>query len=105
MPGAPAAGDPPPAAELGALDAPNGAIARPCASNRAACSAPRSPRKKSGATNTTPGAAFARAAIRIEGDAAESMLKLVDALEDLDDVQEVYANYDISDEEMARFAS
>jgi transcriptional/translational regulatory protein YebC/TACO1 len=29
----------------------------------------------------------------------------VDALEDLDDVQEVYANYDISDEEMARFAS
>jgi transcriptional/translational regulatory protein YebC/TACO1 len=33
------------------------------------------------------------------------MLRLVDALEDLDDVQNVYANYDISDEEMARFAS
>ena len=26
------------------------------------------------------------------------MLKLVDALEDLDDVQNVYANFDVSDE-------
>jgi YebC/PmpR family DNA-binding regulatory protein len=43
--------------------------------------------------------------VGIQGDAAESMLRLVDALEDLDDVQNVYANYDISDEEMARFAS
>jgi len=43
--------------------------------------------------------------VGIEGAAAESMLRLVDALEDLDDVQNVYANYDISDEEMARFAS
>jgi len=43
--------------------------------------------------------------VSIEGEAAESMLRLVDALEDLDDVQNVYANYDISDEEMARFAS
>jgi len=43
--------------------------------------------------------------VRIEGAAVESMLRLVDALEDLDDVQDVYANYDISDEEMARFAS
>ena len=43
--------------------------------------------------------------VGIAGEAAESMLRLVDALEDLDDVQNVYANYDISDEEMARFAS
>ncbi|HEY8152582.1 MAG TPA: YebC/PmpR family DNA-binding transcriptional regulator [Myxococcota bacterium] len=43
--------------------------------------------------------------VAIEGADAESMLRLVDALEDLDDVQNVYANYDISDEEMARFAS
>ncbi len=43
--------------------------------------------------------------VGIQGAAAESMLRLVDALEDLDDVQNVYANYDISDEEMARFAS
>jgi transcriptional/translational regulatory protein YebC/TACO1 len=32
------------------------------------------------------------------------MLKLTDALEDLDDVQAVYANYDIPDEVMARLA-
>jgi YebC/PmpR family DNA-binding regulatory protein len=35
---------------------------------------------------------------------AESMLRLSDALDDLDDVQHVYANFDISDEEMARIA-
>jgi YebC/PmpR family DNA-binding regulatory protein len=40
--------------------------------------------------------------VEIEGAAAESMLRLTDALEELDDVQNVYANYDISDEEMAR---
>ncbi len=38
--------------------------------------------------------------VRSTGDAAESMLKLAEALEDLDDVQTVYANFDISDEEM-----
>jgi transcriptional/translational regulatory protein YebC/TACO1 len=32
------------------------------------------------------------------------MLRLSDSLEDLDDVQNVYANFDISDEEMARIA-
>ena len=35
---------------------------------------------------------------------AESMLSLTDALDDLDDVQHVYANFDISDEEMMRIA-
>jgi len=35
---------------------------------------------------------------------AESMLSLTDALDDLDDVQHVYANFDISDEEMLRIA-
>jgi transcriptional/translational regulatory protein YebC/TACO1 len=35
---------------------------------------------------------------------AESMLSLTDALDDLDDVQHVYANFDISDEEMVRIA-
>jgi YebC/PmpR family DNA-binding regulatory protein len=43
--------------------------------------------------------------VKIEGDDAERMLRLSDALEDLDDVQNVYANFDISDEEMARLAS
>jgi YebC/PmpR family DNA-binding regulatory protein len=42
--------------------------------------------------------------VRIEGTAAESMLQLEDALEDLDDVQNVYSNYDIADAEMARIA-
>ncbi len=43
--------------------------------------------------------------IEIDGAEAESMLRLADALEELDDVQNVYANYDISDEEMARLIS
>ncbi len=43
--------------------------------------------------------------VRLQGDEAEGMLRLADALEDLDDVQSVYANYDISEEEMARLAS
>ncbi len=44
------------------------------------------------ATVTTP----------IEGHAAESLLKLIEALEDNDDVQNVYANFELSDEEMTR---
>jgi transcriptional/translational regulatory protein YebC/TACO1 len=37
----------------------------------------------------------------LDQETAEKLLKLVDALEDLDDVQEVYHNADISDEIMA----
>jgi transcriptional/translational regulatory protein YebC/TACO1 len=37
----------------------------------------------------------------LDQDNAERLLKMVDALEDLDDVQEVYHNADISDEIMA----
>jgi len=40
----------------------------------------------------------------VEGQAASTMMKLIDALEDDDDVQNVYANFDISDEEMAKLA-
>ncbi len=36
---------------------------------------------------------------------ARKVLKLIDALEDLDDVNEVYANFDISDEVMAALSS
>jgi len=36
------------------------------------------------------------------GDAAESMFKMLEALEDLDDVQNVYSNADIPDEILAR---
>ena len=35
---------------------------------------------------------------QLEDDIARKVLKLVDALEDLDDVQNVYANFDVSDE-------
>ena len=42
--------------------------------------------------------------VAVGGTEAESMLSLGDALDDLDDVQHVYANFDISDEEMARIA-
>ena len=42
--------------------------------------------------------------VALSGKEAESMLRVSDALEDLDDVQNVYANFDISEEEMARIA-
>ena len=38
--------------------------------------------------------------LRLEGPEAERLLKLVDALESHDDVQEIYANFDIPDEVM-----
>lgn len=43
-------------------------------------------------------------AVELGGDEAARVIRLVEALEDLDDVQHVYANFDISDEEMARIA-
>ncbi len=36
--------------------------------------------------------------INVDGEAAEQVLKFIEALDDLDDVQNVYANFDISDE-------
>lgn len=42
--------------------------------------------------------------VKIEGEDAEKMLRLAEALDDLDDVQAVYANFDISETEMARLA-
>ena len=41
----------------------------------------------------------------VEGDAAASLLKLLDALDDDEDVQNVYGNYEISDEDMAKFSA
>ncbi len=38
----------------------------------------------------------------VEGKNAESLMKMIDMLEDNDDVQNVHANFDISDEEMER---
>ena len=42
--------------------------------------------------------------VRLTGKEAEQMLKLVEGLEDSDDVQKVYANFDIADEEMERLS-
>lgn len=36
--------------------------------------------------------------IAVDGEAAEQVLKFIEALDDLDDVQNVYANFDISDD-------
>ena len=33
--------------------------------------------------------------VRVDGDHAQTVIKLVEALEDLDDVQKVHANFDI----------
>ncbi|MFP4172927.1 MAG: YebC/PmpR family DNA-binding transcriptional regulator [Candidatus Hydrogenedentota bacterium] len=39
--------------------------------------------------------------VQVEGGQAQSVMKLMEALEDQEDVQNVYANFDIADEEMA----
>jgi YebC/PmpR family DNA-binding regulatory protein len=43
--------------------------------------------------------------VHLIGKEAEQMLKLMEGLEDLDDVQKVYANFDIADEEMERLSA
>jgi YebC/PmpR family DNA-binding regulatory protein len=40
--------------------------------------------------------------VALEGKQAEQMLKMMDKLEDNDDVQNVYANFDLSDEEFSK---
>ena len=39
--------------------------------------------------------------VELDKDAAAKMFRLVDVLEDLDDVQNIFANYDVSDDVMA----
>jgi len=41
----------------------------------------------------------------VEGDTAETLLRLLDNLDDNDDVQNVYANFDIADDVMERIAN
>lgn len=43
-----------------------------------------------------------KSTVRLDGKTAESVLKLMDALEEHDDVQHVYSNFDIPDEIMAK---
>jgi YebC/PmpR family DNA-binding regulatory protein len=40
--------------------------------------------------------------VQVEGEAAEKVLRLIDALDDLEDTQHVYSNFEISDEEMEK---
>jgi transcriptional/translational regulatory protein YebC/TACO1 len=39
--------------------------------------------------------------VPLDEDGARKVLRLVEALEDLDDVQNVYANFDVTDEVLA----
>jgi transcriptional/translational regulatory protein YebC/TACO1 len=39
--------------------------------------------------------------VELDADGAGKIFRLIDALEDSDDVQNVYANFDVSDEIMA----
>jgi YebC/PmpR family DNA-binding regulatory protein len=43
--------------------------------------------------------------VKLAGKEAEQMLKLMEGLEDSDDVQKVFANFDIADEEMERLSA
>ena len=46
-----------------------------------------------------------KSTVRVEGPDAKRLVALVDALEELDDVQEVFANFDVPDEVLASVAS
>ena len=46
-----------------------------------------------------------RSTVRVEGKDATSVVRLIEALEELDDVQSVYANYDIPDEVLEAIAA
>ena len=43
--------------------------------------------------------------VPVDGEAAETMFKLLETLEDNDDVQRVAANFEVSDEVMARLGA
>jgi transcriptional/translational regulatory protein YebC/TACO1 len=45
-----------------------------------------------------------KSTIELEGSEAKRLLHLIDVLEELDDVSEVYANFDIPDEVLAAIA-
>ena len=47
----------------------------------------------------------ASSSVNLQGEDAERMMALIDALEEHDDVQNVYSNFEVSEEDMARLAS
>jgi YebC/PmpR family DNA-binding regulatory protein len=48
---------------------------------------------------------FPQNTVKLEGKKAEQMLKMMDALDDNEDLQNVFANFDISEEEMMRISA
>lgn len=57
------------------------------------------------ATEVAEFAMLPKNTVKVEGKAAGQMLRLMELLEDNDDVQNVYANFDISEEEMAQISA
>jgi transcriptional/translational regulatory protein YebC/TACO1 len=45
-----------------------------------------------------------KSGVPVSGDAVATLMKLMDALDDDDDVQAVFANFEMSDEDMERLA-
>ena len=43
--------------------------------------------------------------VKLSGKEAEQMIKLMEALEEHDDVQNVYSNFDIAEEELQRLSA
>ena len=43
--------------------------------------------------------------VKLEGKQAQQLLRLMESLEDHDDVQNVWANFDIAEEEIAKFSN
>jgi transcriptional/translational regulatory protein YebC/TACO1 len=43
--------------------------------------------------------------VKVEGENAQKVLKLINTLDDLDDTQNVYSNFDISKEDMEKFTN
>jgi transcriptional/translational regulatory protein YebC/TACO1 len=43
--------------------------------------------------------------IALDADGATKLMKMIDAIEDLDDVQNVYGNYDIPDDVMEKLGA
>jgi YebC/PmpR family DNA-binding regulatory protein len=59
--------------------------------------------EKGVAFHTSEVAMLPQSTVHLEGKAADQMLRLMNALEESDDVQNVWANFDISDEAMEAF--
>ena len=64
---------------------------------------PRRPRASSPTTSQI--GKYADTTVNLEGGKAQQMLKLIEALEDNDDVQNVWANFEISDKELEAAAA